>query len=473
MADLDSLLSKVKKNNTNSDLALIKKAYSFAEQLHSEEKRLSGDSLFDHLFNVANLVADIQLEDVAVATALLHESIRKGKQTEASLESAFGPTVSTWVCLLTQMSESQFVLKEGNLMSKNVSKVFLLLSKDIHVALIRLADRVDNVRTISSLPSAEQAWAARQAINFYAPIADIIGAYYFKRQLEDGGLAVLHPDIFQNIAGQLKMDHAEMENAIEEIKNRLLSGLAAENITPVEIYGRTKNIYSIWKKLQRYQKSGKISELLTKNIYDQMALRVITNTVDECYRVLGLVNKMFTTLPEEFDDYIAKPKANGYRSIHSVIKDQAGRVFEVQIRTEAMHRENEFGQAAHFHYKTQGSTQASAEESNWVKRLTDWSNANIEEIFAEKVSIFTPKNDIIELPLGATPVDFAFAVHGQLGNKCIGAKVDGKIVPLDYRLQSGQTVEILVNKNKTKPSPDWIRFVVTAKAKAGLKKAKY
>jgi GTP diphosphokinase / guanosine-3',5'-bis(diphosphate) 3'-diphosphatase len=470
MNRLDDLLTKIRRYNPDTDTGLITAAYNLAARLHSQQTRNSGQNLLDHLVSVADMIADIELDDQAIITALLHESIRKGGLTEADISREFGSTITEYLVALTQLSVSPFVVRDPKF-TENVKKVFLLFAKDIRVALVRLADRVDNVKTISALPPQDQAWAARQAISFYAPIAEILGVHYYQRQLEDGGFAILHPKAFADIRHQLQLNQQEMEQAIEGIKQRLLIELSNQKITPQKIYGRAKNIYSIWKKLLRYQKQGRVEDLLTKKIYDQMALMIIVDKVPECYQTLGIINKMFDTVTAEFDDYIAKPKPNGYSSIHSVI-EEAGHYFEIQIRTEDMNRENEFGQAAHFHYKAKGVTSASSKETHWVQHLSDWSSANIKEIFSEKVFIFSPKGDVYELPVGSTPVDFAFAVHGDLGSQCIGAKVDSKITPLSLPLKSGQTVEILVNKNKTKPSPDWIRFVVTEKAKDKLKKAK-
>lgn len=469
---LEDLIEKIRKYNPESDSDLIKKAYRLAENIHRGEKRFSGDSLLVHLLTVANLTAEIQLDDASIIAALLHEAIRKGGLSAADIEKDFNPTVTFYVKTLTELSQNQLSPVDPKL-TDNFKKTFLLLSKDIRVSLIRLADRVDNVRTISALPTRDQVWAARQALNFYAPIAEILGVYFFKRQLEDGAFLILHPEIYQAIADQLMLDDEEMEEAIGVIRKRLLTELAKEGVFPLRVFGRAKNLYSIWRKLLRYQKEGKIKDLLVRRIYDQMALMVITKEISECYEVLGVINRMFTTIPGEFDDYIAKPKPNGYRSLHTVIKDENRRIFEVQIKTEAMHQENEFGQAAHLHYKAADQKLAGSapkEKTDWVKNLSEWSTVNIREILGEKIFVFSPKKDVYELPVGATPIDFAYAVHTNLGDKCVGAKIEGKMAPLDYKLETGQVVEIITAKGKKGPSRDWLKFVVTHAAKKEIEK---
>jgi GTP pyrophosphokinase len=470
MNGIDSLITKVQDYNSSADFDLIKKAYEFAQARHVEQKRLSGESLFSHLLKVANLVADIRLDETAIAAALLHESLRSGCPLP-ELEREFGRPVSFCVETLSQLSQNQLSPVDPRL-AENVEKTFLLLAKDVRIALIRLADRVDNVWTIKSLPEKDQIWAAKQALQFYAPIAEILGVYQFKRELEDGAFAIIHPETYEEIAKRLSLDRKEMEEAIVHLKRRLLRELAETNVIPVKIFGRAKHIYSIWRKLLRYQKEGKVKNLLVQRIYDQMALMVIMKEIPDCYQVLGVVNKIFTVLPEEFDDYIARPKPNGYRALHTIIKDEKGRVFEIQIKTQPMHEENEFGPAAHFHYKLEGGkyvSSASSQETSWVRRLEDWSKANVEEIFGEKIFVFSPKRDVYELPKGATPIDFAYAVHSDLGDEVKGAMVNGKMVPLDYQLKNGETVYIL-RKEGAKPSGKWLRFVVTSQARREISK---
>jgi len=472
MADWKSLIAKVQTYSPEADFDLIKKAYQLAAKLHAREKRLSGDRLTTHLLNVADLVADIHLDEQAVITALLHESIRKGGMTPSELEKEFGSEVAFCVETLTQLSQNQLSFHSSNL-SENLRKTFLLLAKNVRVALIRLADRTDSVKTISFLPAKDRVWAAKQALNFYAPIAEILGVYRFKRELEDGGFALIHPELYQAIESQLELDQQEMEEAIKKIKRKLLRELVEAKVYPQQVFSRAKHIYSIWRKLLRYQREGKVKDLLVKRVYDQMALMVIVEEIPQCYQVLGVVNKIFTVLPEEFDDYIAKPKPNGYRALHTIVQDEKARIFELQVRTAQMHTENEFGQAAHFHYKSQGkrsASRASEEKTDWVKRLHEWSTANVEEIFGEKIYVFSPKRDVYELPKGATPIDFAYMVHSDLGNEACGAIVNGKMVSLDYQLKSGEMVYIL-KKEGGKPSGKWSRFVVTQNARRKILKS--
>lgn len=466
MKEFKDLVSKIQNYNPQADFSLLEKAFEFAKQAHAGQKRLSGDELIVHLLGVARLVADIHLDEEAVAAALLHEAIRKGGASPANLEKEFGHEVAFCVETLTQLSQNQLSFQDSHF-SENLRKTFLLLSKNVRVALIRLADRTESVKTIFALPPADQAWAAKQALNLYAPIAEILGVYRFKRELEDGAFAVLQPGLFKEIDKRLALDREEMERAIVRLKRRLLRELAEAEVLPEKVFGRAKHIYSIWKKLLRYQREGKVKDLLVKRVYDQMALMVIVKEIPQCYQVLGVVNKIFTVLPEEFDDYIAKPKPNGYQALHTVIRDEKGRIFELQIKTSQMHTENEFGQAAHFHYKTQGkklAPRAPAEKTDWVKRLNEWSTANVEEIFGEKIFVFSPKRDVYELPKGATPIDFAYAIHTDLGNEVCGAIVNGKMAPLDYQLKSGEMVYIL-RKEGSLPSKKWLRFAVTQNAR--------
>ena len=470
--DLRGLITKIRSYNPEADLNLVEKAYALAEKSYDDQMRRNGETLLSHCLAVANLVADIGLDENSVSTALLHEMIRKGNYTKDQLEKEFNPQLAFFVETLNQLSLTQLYPNDQKLLD-NVKKIFFYFAKDSRVALVRLADRVDNIKTISGLSKKDQAWAVRQTLNFYAPIADILGVYYYKYQMEDYAFVVLHPELYKSINNQLAHDKPEMERAIEEIRRRVWKKLVLEGITSARIFGRAKHIYSIWKKLLRYQKEGKVKDLLARRLYDQMAMMIITQNVPECYQALGVINQMFATFTEEFDDYIAKPKPNGYRAIHTIIKDEAGRVFEIQIKTAQMHQENEFGQAAHFHYKTEGKRTASAvstEEITWTKQLSDWSNANVQEIFGDKIFVFTPKGDVYELPVGSTPIDFAYAVHSDLGNKASGARINGKMTSLETKLRSGQTVEILVDKNRKSPSQKWLEFVVSDRAKVEISK---
>lgn len=462
MATLENLILKVQSYKPEADITVIKKAYELAGKIHSSNKRRSGDSLITHLLSVANLVAEIKLDENSIVAALLHETVRQGGMTKENISELFGPEVSFYVETLTELSLNQLPFQSENL-AENVKKTFLLFSKNPKVALIRLADRVDNIQTIKSLSENEQVWAARQALYLFSPIAEILGVHSFKRELEDGAFAILHPETFRAISEQLALDRKEMEEAIIKLKKRLLKELAGQKILPVKVLGRSKHVYSIWKKLLRYQKEGKVRDLLAERIYDQMALMILVNEVSECYQVLGTINKIFSVVPEEFDDYIAKPKPNGYRALHTIIKDERKRIFEIQTKTLKMHEENEFGQAAHFHYKKENErfvSSADKDKTDWVERLKDWSNVNITEIFGEKIFVFSPKRDVYELPLNATPVDFAYAVHSDLGHQADGAIINGKMVSLDHKLKSGDSVLIL-KKEGSGPSEGWLRFVVT------------
>jgi len=462
----ETLVEKVRNYNFTADIKKIKKAYHLACQIHKGEKRLSGISLLDHLLGVANLVADIHLDESSVIAALLHESIRKGGQKAEDLEKMFGLEVRTFVEILTSLSQTSFSLGDPRL-GESVRKVFLLFSKDVRIALIRLADKVENIKTAASLPLKKRLWVARQSLSFYAPLAEILGVHPFQRILEDEGFAILHPLPYKTVVSQLEMNREEMERAVENLRRKILRKLLAEGIRPLRIFGRVKHTYSIWKKLIRYQKEGKIKDLLVKRIYDLMALMVITQRDLECYEVLGVINKNFWIVPEQFDDYIARPKPNGYRALHTVVKEK-GKMFEVQIKSEKMHLENELGEAAHFYYKSQGGKSVSKvpyQKVDWVKRLSDWSKANIEEIFGEKIFVFSPKRDVYELPQGATVVDFAYAVHTQLGNTLQAARVNEKMVSLDYKLKTGDMVEVLTSEKRKGPSRDWLSFVVTRLAR--------
>lgn len=469
---LENLLGKIRGYNPDYNSDLIVKAYNFALTQHVSEKRLSGESLISHLLNVAHLAADIQLDDVSVIAALLHESLRKDASKLLLLEKEFGSEIAKFVSILSELSKIPFVLNDEKL-SDNVRKVFLLLAKDIRVVLVRLADRVENARTAYALLPTDQAWIGKQSLYFYAPLAEMLGVRYFQRLLEDGGFAILHPEIYKQIISQMQFDQEEMGRAIEEIRRRLLRGMAEEKLYVKNIFGRGKHVFSIYKKLLRYQKEGKVKDLVTRRIYDQMALMIITKEVDECYRVLSLINRVFEVVPEEFDDYIAKPKPNGYRALHTIIKDEKKRIFEIQIKTEEMHLENEFGKAAHVYYKSQEQRFASPAEKgelDWVVRLSNWSSANVKEIFSDKIFVFSPKKDVYELPEGATSIDFAYAVHTKLAEQASGALIDGKLCPLNQELKNGQTIEIITDKNRKGPSPKWLDFAVTEVARRELSK---
>jgi len=476
--NLEIFCKKVKDYNPKADLKLIKKAHQFADAAHAGEKRLSGEPLIDHCLAVASLLTDLKMDEKTIAAALLHDVLEHTDITKKDLENEFGLTVAELVDGVTVIKKVR--TKSGQYRQvDNLRKLLLATAKDVRVVLIRLAEKLHNLKTIDSLPKQKQKVVISKVFDIYAPLAERLGVYHFKWQLEDLAFKFQNHQEHTRIQNYLAETREERERYIKKVVKKLSGELKKVGIN-AEVYGRPKHFYSIYRKLMRYRREGKPSSL--ERILDKLALMILVDTTDECYQVLGVVHQLFHPLDREFDDYIAHPKPNGYRSLHTTILGPEGRIVEVQIKTFKMHEYNEFGPAAHIHYKEVGKGEVlPTDRLTWLRSLVKWqedlkSEAEFEkalkiDVFGDRVFVLTPKGDVLDLPKGATPVDFAYAIHTELGDSCIGAKIDGKLAPLDYKLKTNQVVEILTSKTKKLPSPDWLNFVKTQAARSKIRKS--
>jgi GTP pyrophosphokinase len=473
--DIQTLLYQVHAYNPEADLGRIARAYHLACTAHASQWRSTGEPYVFHALAVAHILAEMYLDEDTLIAALLHDVPEDTAVSLDTIRSEFGDVVAKLVDGVTKLSGLQLDLEQIH--AESLRKMFMAMAEDIRVVMIKLADRLHNMRTLYALPPAKQQRIARETMDFFAPLANRLGMYNLRRELEDLAFKYLEPAKYNEIATLLREDHQAQQTYIAQAIEILRTRLEQENIFPIEIVGRPKHIYSIYSKMMR---KGREFD----HIYDIRALRVIVESERECYMVLGVVHNLWTPIPQEFDDYIAKPKENMYRSLHTAVIGPQGKPLEVQIRTMEMHRIAEYGIAAHWRYKEGSKTQDAIFESkiNWMRQLLEWHKEIADarqfvdslktDVFQDQVYVFTPKGDIIELAAGATPIDFAYYVHTEIGHRCIGAKVNGRIVPLDYRLKTGDRVEILTAK-RGKPSRDWLNpalgLVRTARAREKIR----
>ena len=476
--NIKTLCQKVKTYQPEADFELIKKAYEFAQAAHLEEKQLSGESLIDHCLEVAVLLTDLKMDEKTIAAALLHDVLEKTDLTRKDLEKEFGKTVADLVDGVTVIKRVKTRTGEKYEV-ENLRKLLLATAKDVRVVLIRLAEKLHNLQTIGSLPKEKQKIVISKVFDIYAPLAERLGVHHFKWQLEDWAFKFQNHQEHTRIQNYLSETREEREKYIKKVVRSLSEELGRANIN-AEVFGRAKHFYAIYKKSIKYQEEQKTSTL--KNILDKQALMILVETTDDCYKTLGIVHQLFRPLDQEFDDYIAHPKPNGYRALHTTVFGPEGKVVEIQIKTHRMHKYNEFGPASHTYYKEVGKRDVlPTNRLSWLKSLVGWqeeikSEQEFEkalriDVFGDRVFVFTPKGDVLDLPKGATPIDFAYAVHTELGDSCNGAKVDGKLAPLDYELQTNQMVEILTSKTKKQPSSDWLKFVKTQAARSQIRKS--
>jgi len=468
--------SKVEKEALNylskKDLKKVKSAFLFAEKAHRGQKRKSGESYICHPLAVTYNLAKLGLDLETLQAALLHDVVEETDITISDLEKKFGKTVSQLVDGVTKTGQVKFRERGDyahglDVQVKNLRKMFLVMAQDLRVVLIRLYDRLHNMETLSFLPRKKQKRIAAETIEVYAPLAHRLGMGEVKGTLEDLAFPYVYPAEYKKLKKEIAQKLSVREKYIEKVKRFLGEELAKEKIK-ASIDGRAKHLYSLYKKLQKYEND------LSK-IYDLVALRIIVDNVSDCYKVLGIVHKNFKPLLGRIKDYISMPKPNGYRSLHTTVFCLGGEITEIQIRTKKMHEQAEFGIAAHWHYATSKESDViPADEAIWVKELSRWRMFPKEskdfldalkiDIFSDRIYVFTPKGEIKELPEGATPIDFAYEVHSDIGNTCVGAKINGKLVQLDGFIKNGDIVEIITREN-SKPKEDWLNFAKTAKAK--------
>lgn len=467
---IKKLLEQIKQYNPQADLVLVERAYYYALRAHEGQVRRSGEGFIAHPVEVARILAQLQMDSRGIAAALLHDVVEDTDVTLSDVEQEFGQEIALLVDGVTKLSRLEFKSKEEQQV-ENLRKMFLAMAKDIRVILIKLADRLHNMRTLRFQPVAKQKEIARETLEIFAPLAHRLGIFTIKWELEDLSFRYLDPVKYYDLSERISMKRREREAFINEVIGVLKEKLAEVGIK-ADISGRPKHFYSIYNKMIKQQKE--LSE-----IYDLVAVRVIVETVRECYGVLGVVHTLWKPIPGRFKDYIAMPKPNMYQSLHTTVIGPRGEPFEVQIRTWEMHRTAEYGIAAHWRYK-EGKGGPGFEQDDFEKKLS-WLRQVLDlqqevhdarefmeslriDLFSDRVYVFTPKGDVVELPSGSVPIDFAYRVHTEVGHRCIGAKVNGRIVPLDYQLKTGDIVEILTSK-VSNPSRDWLNLVKTSQAK--------
>ncbi|WP_018247739.1 RelA/SpoT family protein [Orenia marismortui] len=467
---LDKLLATIKSYTEEANIGLVKEAYYLAKESHEGQYRVSGEPFVSHPVQVAQIMAELELDIISISAALLHDVVEDTEVTTEELREKFGPEIELLVNGVTKLSKIDFKSREEH-QAESLRKMFLAMAKDIRVILIKLADRLHNMRTLQYLPREKQIRKATETLEIYAPLAHRLGISTLKWELEDLSFRYLEPDRYYEVAKKIAKNRAEREAYIEEAIKRLNTKLTEVDIE-ADIYGRPKHLYSIYQKMI---KGGKEFN----EIYDLTALRVIVSSVKECYQVLGIIHELWSPMPGRIKDYVAMPKSNMYQSLHTTVIGSKGEPLEIQIRTWEMHRTAEYGIAAHWRYKEGNRKDEDFERKiSWLRQLLEWQkdlsdakefmeNLKI-DLFEDEVFVFTPKGDVISLPQGASPVDFAYNIHTDIGHTCVGAKVNGKIVSLEYRLKNGDIVEILTSTNSG-PSRDWLNFVKTSRAKSKIK----
>lgn len=471
--NLESYIMKLEQYNPYLNMDRIITAYQFGESAHSGQFRKSGEFYFTHPVQVSLILAELELDEDTIIAGLLHDVIEDTRYTFVELEKKFGRQVALLVDGVTKLGQIQYETKE-EAQAENLRKMFLAMAKDIRVILIKLADRLHNMRTLKYMTDSKKKEKAQETLEIYAPIAHRLGISKMKWELEDLSFLYLDPEGYYDLVSKVNKKREERESYINSVIKDIRVALAEVEIK-CEIIGRPKNFYSIYKKMVFQNKNF-------EEIYDLTAIRVLVESIKDCYGVLGIVHNLWKPIPGRFKDYIAMPKPNMYQSLHTTVIGGQGEPFEIQIRTMEMHRIAEFGIAAHWKYKEglEDTTQDDMEKRlAWLRQMMEWQRDLNDprefmeslkiDLFTNQVFVFTPNGEVIELPVGSTPVDFAYKIHSAIGNKCIGAKVNGRIVPLNYTLTNGQIVEIMTSNASQGPSRDWLKYVVSTQAKNKIK----
>ena len=471
--ELQELIDKIREYAPNSDIELVEKAYYYGKKAHDGQLRKSGEPYFIHPIAVANILAEMELDFQTIAAGLLHDVVEDTEYTYEDIKNEFGQEVADLVDGVTKLGQIKYQSKEET-QAENLRKMFLAMSKDIRVILIKLADRLHNMRTLKFMPPEKAKSKATETLEIYGGIANRLGIYKIKWELEDIALRYIDADGYYDLVDKVAKKRSQREAYIHGIVDILREKFQDVNIK-CDVTGRPKHFYSIYRKMKNKNKDF-------EEIYDLMAVRIIVDSVKDCYAVLGMVHTLWKPIPGRFKDYIAMPKPNMYQSLHTIVVGPDGEPVEIQIRTKEMHNIAEYGIAAHWKYKEGrcNSKQSKSEEKlQWLRQMLEWEkdlkdpqefmDALKDDLFNSQVYVFTPKGDVIELPAGSTPIDFAYRVHTNIGNKCVGAKINGRIVPLDYKLQNGNIAEILTSSNSHGPSRDWVNMVQTPNAKSKIR----
>ena len=469
MVPLTDILDRVKNYHADANTELINRAYVYSAQKHEGQLRKSGDPYFIHPVNVAGIIAQMKLDSASVCAALLHDVVEDTGVSEEELRKQFGPEVAFLVEGVTKLGKVNFTSKEDR-QAESFRKMLVAMARDIRVLLVKLADRLDNMRTLEHMSPEAQERIAHETMDIYAPLAGRLGIQWLKSELEDLSFKYLYPDAFATISAQRRKTAKDAEKRIKLVVNELNVCMRAAGLK-AEIYGRVKHPYSIWRKMRD-------NNCEFEQVHDIMAFRVLVESLSDCYGALGVVHSHWTPIPGRFKDYIALPKSNMYQSLHTTVMGPHHRRLEVQIRTQAMHNTAEMGIAAHWNYKESGVDSKDAAKFKWLRQLMEFQNevSDPEEfldgvkvdLFGDEVYVFTPKGDVRVFPRGSTPIDFAYAVHSEIGDHCTGARVNGTIVPLRHKMHNGDTVEILTSKSQH-PSKDWLNFVTTSRARTRIR----
>jgi len=465
------LLKRVSLYNKNADLSLLNRAYEFSSAAHANQKRISGEPFILHPLAVAFILAELELDLKTLAAGLLHDVVEDTEVTLEEIEKEFGTEIALLVDGVTKLSRLEFKSKEEN-QAENLRKMFLAMAKDIRIILIKLADRLHNMRTLSYHSEFKQKEIATETLEIFAPLAHRLGIYRVKWEMEDLAFRYIDPGAYFELDKKIASTWEKREEYIREVISMLRERLDSMGIK-ADVGGRPKHLYSIYKKMDRQKKE--LSE-----IYDVLAVRLIVDSVKECYAALGIVHTLWKPIPGLFKDYIAMPKSNMYQSLHTIVIGRNGEPLEVQIRTAEMHRTAEYGIAAHWRYKEGGQTDKQFDEKlAWLRQLLEWQHELSDasefmeslkiDLFSDVVFVFTPKGEVFEFPNGSVPIDFAYRIHTEVGHRCVGAKVNGRITTLDYKLKNGDIVEIITSKQSSGPSRDWLTLVKTSQAKSRIK----
>ena len=473
MIDVEDLIALVRNYNPKTNTDLICRAYDYGRRMHDGQKRHSGEDYFTHPVAVAAILTEQRLDDATIVTALLHDTIEDTKSTYAEVSRQFGEEVAELVDGVTKLTNLQ-LSSTASKQSENFRKLFLAMSKDLRVILVKLADRLHNMRTIKSLPHEKQARKARETMDVFAPLAGRMGMQWMREELEDLSFKVLNAEARSSIIRRFIALQRETGDVIHKITADIRLELEKAGIE-ADVYGRAKKPYSIWRKMQEKQ-------LAFSRLSDIYGFRIICGSEADCYRILGAIHQRWYAVPGRFKDYISQPKTNGYRSIHTTVSGRDGKQVEVQIRTRQMHEVAEAGVAAHWSYRdgVRAQNPFAVDPARWITTLTERFDTgddqddfleNVKlEMYSDQVFCFTPKGDVVQLPKGATPIDFAYAIHTRIGNACVGAKVDGIRVPLWTRLKNGQSVEVITAQGQ-RPQATWIDIVATGRAKAAIRRS--
>ncbi len=467
--ELETLVQRVRSYNPEADAALIRRAYEYSARMHGEQRRESGESFVTHPLNVALIAAELKLDVPSIVTALLHDVVEDTHAPLAEVEALFGGEIARLVDGVTKVSKVTFSSREEK-QAENFRKMIIAMARDIRVVTVKLADRLHNMRTLSALAAGRQKEIARETLEIYAPIAHRLGIYWLKSELEDASFRHLNPPAYSMLKASVAKRRAEREEYIRTVIE-ILSRRLQEAGVRAEVTGRPKHFYSIYAKMRE-------EGIAFDQIHDLVAFRIIVDSVRECYEALGVVHANWKPVPGRFKDYIALPKPNLYQSLHTTVIGPHGQRMEVQIRNHEMHRVAEEGIAAHWTYKEGGGEQREAEHFAWLRRLVEWQQ-NLkdpqeflstvrDDLFATEVFVFTPKGDVLDFPKGSTVIDFAYRIHSEVGNHLAGARVNGRMTPLRYRLCSGDTVEVATSERQT-PGKDWADFAQSARAKSRIR----